>query len=125
MITAMLMAGLASAVHRPPDAQFTGRTTQTRCGLIMLAHVPKTGGSTISEVLQALPSWIFLGRPNSGHPRFFAMHAAVFGYGKHVLPSDCRSFANDTSALERSGCHGGWMLDWRSTRVVVDFHEPR
>ena len=93
------------------------------CGLILLAHVPKTGGSTVSEVLQALPGWLFLGRPKSGHPRFFATYGDVFE-GTHAFrwPPKCLHLKPNVSALERGGCTG--LPDWRRTRIMVDFHEP-
>lgn len=79
---------------KPPDAAYFGVTTTPppRCGLVILAHVPKTGGSTASELLQALPGWTFYGRPNSGHPRFFAAYGALFentpAFSWHALPSE-------------------------------------
>ena len=99
----------------------------------MLAHVPKTGGSTVSEVLQALPGgWLFLGRPQSGHPKFFAMYGSTF----HRTPGftwsglgDCARFRNSSaldggaSSIEGSRCGG--VPDWRNSRIIVDFHEPR
>ena len=91
----------------------------------MLAHVPKTGGSTVSEVLQSLPGWEFLGRPTSGHPRFFAAFGSLFvgtpGFSWRGLPAECLRRAPNASALE-GGC--GSVPNWRASRIVIDFHEP-
>lgn len=57
---------------RQPDTVLRGFHSSPQCMLLAVAHVPKTGGSTVSEVLQSLPDVTFLGRPHSGHPRFFA-----------------------------------------------------
>ena len=128
------MLGL-SAVGRspkPPDTMLAGTSTSPRCALFVLAHVPKTGGSTISEVFQALPDWEFLGRPNSGHPLFFAAYGSLFAgtraFSWSALPSACQKHRPNASALEGSSClRWGSMaaVDWRSRRIVVDFHEPK
>ena len=128
-----VMLGL-SAVGRspkPPDTMLAGTSTSPRCALFVLAHVPKTGGSTISEVFQALPDWEFLGRPNSGHPLFFAAYGSLFAdtraFSWSALPSACQKHRPNASALEGSSClRWGSMaaVDWRSRRIVVDFHEP-
>ena len=111
--------------HKPPDARFAAKSTHPTCALLMLAHVPKTGGSTVSEVLQALPgNWTFLGRPSSGHPRFFAMYGRLFG-GLSKL-NTARSIAHDNTtgtASVEGGCAG--VPNWRASKIVVDFHEPR
>ena len=129
-----VMLGL-SAVGRspkPPDTMLAGTSTSPRCALFVLAHVPKTGGSTISEVFQALPDWEFLGRPNSGHPLFFAAYGSLFAdtraFSWSALPSACQKHRPNASALEGSSClRWGSMaaVDWRSRRIVVDFHEPK
>lgn len=114
---------------RGPDATLHGVSTAPKCGLLVLAHVPKTGGSTITEVLQTLPGWDFLGRPKSGHPHFFAAFGDLFDKTRAVpsiwryAPPACREkFHPNTSAIEGSGCGG--LLNWRERRIVVDFHEP-
>ena len=120
-----LLAPLLCARSRPaPDATLEGvRVSPPRCGLLLLAHVPKTGGSTLSEALQALPGWLFLGRPKSGHPRFFAAHGELFrGTPAFSWPRDCLQLRPNASALEGGGCAS--LPDWRNSRLLVDFHEP-
>jgi len=90
--------------------------------------VPKTGGSTVTEVLQHLPGWDFLGRPRSGQPRFFAAYGDLFDGTPaipsvwRIVPSECRKYHPNASAIEGSGCGG--LHDWRRRRIVIDFHEP-
>ena len=75
---------------------------------------------------------MFLGRPQSGHPRFFAAYGKTF----HGTPGftwsglgDCARFKNGSlphsgaSSIEGSRCGG--VPDWRRSRIIVDFHEPR
>lgn len=132
MMPAFAPAVLARS-RKPPDAVLTGRTTSPTCGLLVLAHVPKTGGSTVSEVLQGLPGgWNFLGRPQSGHPRFFAAYGKTFygtpGFSWSGL-GDCARFRNasaphgGSASIEGSRCGG--VPDWRRSLIIVDFHEPR
>ena len=111
--------------HKPPDARFAVRSTRPKCALLMLAHVPKTGGSTVSEVLQALPGkWNFLGRPTSGHPRFFAMYGRLFAGVSKLDTSKCMVYDNATATTSiEGGCAG--VPNWRASKIVVDFHEPR
>lgn len=36
-----------------------GKAVQPQCGLIVLPHVPKTGGSTIVDIMHNLPNWTY------------------------------------------------------------------
>ena len=109
---AFLNSATLARSSKPPDALLSGQTTSPQCGLLLLAHVPKTGGSTVSEVLQSLPGWEFLGRPTSGHPRFFAAFGSLFvgtpAFSWRGLPADCLRRAPNASARRRLRRRAPW-----------------
>ena len=82
----------------------SGRMTQPQCGLILFTHIPKTGGSSVSEVLKRLPGgWLDLSH-SVGYTRFFASYGRLFG---------------SHGAL---GTRWHSALNWRQSRMFLQFH---
>ena len=125
----------------PPPAKFANATvihanfTQPKCGLILFVHVPKTGGQTLTQVLESVPMWEDYGRP-SMFPQFLLLHSSLFAkdeqfwhlmhrYYNTSIPHYCTSLnASSLEANARCLCvTKSKCRDWRTRRFYVDIHD--
>ena len=94
-----------------------GRSSAPKCALCMFLHIPKTGGSSVSGLLQSLPDWHNWYHFRSGQPLFFATVHEVFGPSYRCIPHGLLRSLTPNSTEQ---C--GTFPDWRAAKIFVEFH---
>ena len=92
----------------PHTSSFEIRGVQSNSSpaLLLFLHVPKAGGSTVKSVVAALPGW-----------QLHCPHWQGDRYGNRIV--DALADALDPSARPAAA---GRLFDWRTARVMVEFH---
>ena len=108
----------------------SGVQSNATCGVLIFVHVPKSGGQSITEILQGIPGWMYSGPVNSRLPFFLAGHGSLFNESGSDFPWAtikkerrwCAHLFPNTTKLEGDPrCE----TDWKHQRQYIDLHETK